>query len=280
MLLRRDPARAGAGKWGLYKSTNGGASWSFIHDGSTNVADCVGDLTEWNNGRTCSPRGVRSLALDPTNPEIVYTTGASAYKSLDGGRTFNVMGGQSHSDHHALWINPRNNQHLVIGNDGGLDVSYDQGATWEEISLSALGQFYAISVDMRKPYYVCGGLQDNGSWCGPSAVRSASGAVNTDWFNVGGGDGFYTRQDPSDYTIVYAESQNGAMSRLDLRNGTNRSVRPNAGPAGGRGGGGGSGGGGRGGAANILNVPAQPTPFLPRARCGVAPARSDTCPAG
>ncbi len=78
----------------------------------------------------------------------------------------------SHSDHHALWIDPRNNQHLVIGNDGGLDISYDQGATWEEISLSALGQFYAISVDMRKPYYVCGGLQDNGSWCGPSAVRS------------------------------------------------------------------------------------------------------------
>ena len=72
------------------------------------------------------------------------------------------MGGQSHGDHHTLWINPRNGNHLMIGNDGGLDVSYDQGETWEEISLMALGQFYAISADMRKPYYVCGGLQDNG----------------------------------------------------------------------------------------------------------------------
>jgi hypothetical protein len=80
----------GAGKWGLYKSTNGGASWSFIHDGSTNVADCVGDLTEWNNGRTCSPRGVRSLALDPTNPEIVYAASYArgVWRSPDGGATW------------------------------------------------------------------------------------------------------------------------------------------------------------------------------------------------
>ncbi len=122
-----------------------------------------------NNNR---PMYYSKIRVDPTNPDIVYTTGASAYKSIDGGKTFSTMDSVSHSDHHALWIDPRNNQHLVIGNDGGLDISYDQGATWEEISLSALGQFYAISVDMRNPYYVCGGLQDNGSWCGPSAVRS------------------------------------------------------------------------------------------------------------
>ena len=85
-----------------------------------------------NNNR---PMYYSKIRVDPTNPDIVYTTGASAYKSVDGGKTFNTMDGQSHGDHHALWINPRNNQHLVIGNDGGLDISYDQGETWEEISL-------------------------------------------------------------------------------------------------------------------------------------------------
>ena len=97
---------------------------------------------------------------------------------------------------------------------------------WEEISLSALGQFYAISVDMRKPYYVCGGLQDNGSWCGPSAVRSGTGSVNSDWYRIGGGDGFYTANDPRDWRIGYAETQDGNTFRYDLRTGQTRSIRP------------------------------------------------------
>jgi photosystem II stability/assembly factor-like uncharacterized protein len=198
-----DPTRSG-----VWRSDDGGKSWKFMSN---------------NNNR---PMYYSKIRVDPTNPDIVYTTGASAYKSVDGGKTFNVMGGQSHSDHHALWINPRNNNHLVIGNDGGLDVSYDQGDTWEEISLSALGQFYAISVDMRKPYYVCGGLQDNGSWCGPSAVRSAAGIMNADWYRIGGGDGFYTANDPRDWRIGYSESQDGATNRYDLRTGQTRSIRP------------------------------------------------------
>jgi photosystem II stability/assembly factor-like uncharacterized protein len=179
-----------------------------------------------NNNR---PMYYSKIRVDPTNPNTVYTTGASAYKSIDGGKTFNVMGGQSHSDHHALWINPRNPRHLIIGNDGGVDVSYDQGETWEELSLSALGQFYAISVDMRKPYYVCGGLQDNGSWCGPSAVRSTAGIMNSDWYRTGGGDGFYTASDPRDWTITYSESQDGATNRYDLKTGRSQSIRPTPG---------------------------------------------------
>ncbi len=198
-----DPTRSG-----VWRSDDGGKSWKFMSN---------------NNNR---PMYYSKIRVDPTNPDIVYTTGASAYKSVDGGKTFNTMGGQSHSDHHALWIDPRNNQHLVIGNDGGLDISYDQGATWEEISLSALGQFYAISVDMRKPYYVCGGLQDNGSWCGPSAVRSGAGIMNSDWYRIGGGDGFYTANDPRDWTIGYSESQDGNTNRYDLRTGATRSIRP------------------------------------------------------
>jgi photosystem II stability/assembly factor-like uncharacterized protein len=198
-----DPARSG-----VWRSDDGGKSWKFQSN---------------NNNR---PMYYSKIRVDPTNPEIVYTTGASAYKSVDGAKTFAIMDGPSHSDHHALWVNPRNNRHLIIGNDGGLDISYDQGETWEEISLAALGQFYAISVDMRKPYYVCGGLQDNGSWCGPSAVRSATGIMNADWYRIGGGDGFYTANDPRDWTIGYSESQDGNTNRYDLRTGATRSIRP------------------------------------------------------
>src|SRR6185295_8175761 len=129
---------------------------------------------------------------------------------------------------------------------------------------------------MRRPYYVCGGLQDNNAWCGPSALRTGSGPLKDDWFTVAGGDGFYTRQDPTDWAIVYAESQDGNMTRHDFRNGTSKSIRPNAG-GGGRGGGapaagetttpeaaaaqaaGGGGGGGRGG--NVMNAPANVGPF-------------------
>jgi photosystem II stability/assembly factor-like uncharacterized protein len=203
-----DPTRSG-----VWRSDDGGKTWAFRSN---------------NNNR---PMYYSKIRVDPGNPETVYTTGASAYRSLDGGRnfqSFDVLGpnGPSHSDHHALWINPRNGKHLLIGNDGGLDVSYDQGETWEELSLAALGQFYAISVDMRKPYYVCGGLQDNGSWCGPSAVRSGGGSVNTDWYRIGGGDGFYTANDPRDWTVGYSESQDGATNRYDLKTGQTRSIRP------------------------------------------------------
>jgi photosystem II stability/assembly factor-like uncharacterized protein len=193
---------------GVWRSDDGGKTWQFRSN---------------NNNR---PMYYSKIRVDPNNPDIVYTTGASASKSIDGAKTFETMGGQSHGDHHALWINPRNSNHLLIGNDGGLDISYDQGATWEEISLMALGQFYAISADMRKPYYVCGGLQDNGSWCGPSAVRNNSGSSNADWYRIGGGDGFYTANDPRDWAIGYQESQDGATARFNLRTGESASIRP------------------------------------------------------
>ena len=124
---------------------------------------------------------------------------------------------------------------MMVGNDGGLNVSYDQGATWEFINTIPAAQFYAIGVDMRKPYYVYGGLQDNGSWGGPSQTRSQqAGITNADWYRVGGGDGFYTQVDPTDYNIVYAESQGGAMQRLDLRTGRSVSIRPRGVPRDGR----------------------------------------------
>ena len=240
-----DPRRSG-----VWRSEDGGKTWRFTNN---------------NNNR---PMYYSKIRVDPSNDQIVYTLGATASKSTDGGRTFRPIVGPSHGDHHALWINPRNGRHLLIANDGGLDVSYDQGDTWEEIATMATSQFYAISADMRKPYFVCGGLQDNGSWCGPSAVRSNNGIVNSDWYRIGGGDGFYTQNDPTDWTIGYAESQDGNTFRYDLRTGTTQPIRPRGRPpqpapgaaptpppvedpapqpAGGR--------GGRGGPPNVFPIP-------------------------
>ena len=200
-----DPKRSG-----VWRSDDGGKTWRVMSN---------------NNDR---PMYYSKIRVDPTNPDIVYTMGAPFHKSIDGGKTFRVIQGIAHSDHHALWINPRNPKHLELGNDGGLDVSYDQADTWEFVNTIAVGQFYAVSADMRKPYYVYGGLQDNGTWGGPSATRSAqNGITNADWFRVGGGDGFYTQVDPTDYNVVYVESQDGNVSRLDLRTGST-AIRPRA----------------------------------------------------
>jgi photosystem II stability/assembly factor-like uncharacterized protein len=198
-----DPKRSG-----VWRSDDGGKTWRIMSN---------------NNNR---PMYYSQIRIDPTTDQIVYTMGAPFYKSTDGGKTFRTVAGIAHGDHHALWINPRDNQHLVLGNDGGLDVSYDQGETWDFINTMAVSQFYAISVDMRRPYYVCGGLQDNGSWCGPSATRSTTGILNSDWYRIGGGDGFYTQSDPTDHTVVYAESQDGNTNRVDLRLGRTQSIRP------------------------------------------------------
>ena len=221
-------------KTGVWRSDDKGKTWRV-------VATCfnAGGCTENNR-----PMYYSQIRVDPSNSENVYVGGLNFSKSTDGGKKFtSLQPGIAHSDHHAIWIDPRNGNHIVIGNDGGLDVSYDQGATWEFINTIPAAQFYAIAADMRKPYYVYGGLQDNGSWGGPSQTRNNAGITNADWYRVGGGDGFYAQIDPNDYNIVYSESQNGAMNRIDLRTGRSVSIRPRAQPR--RGGGGGGGGAGR-----------------------------------
>jgi photosystem II stability/assembly factor-like uncharacterized protein len=197
-------------KSGVWRSDDKGKTWRVVGN---------------NNDR---PMYYSQIRVDPINPEIVYTMGAPFHKSVDGGKTFKVVQGIAHSDHHGMWIDPKNPKHLVLGNDGGLDVSYDQGDTWEFVNTMAVGQFYAVSADMRKPYWVCGGLQDNGSWCGPSGTRSTLGILNSHWFRIGGGDGFYTQQDPTDYNVIFVESQDGNVQRLDLRTGRPVNVRPRA----------------------------------------------------
>ncbi len=156
-----------------------------------------------------------------------------------------------------FWIDPHNSNHVMYGNDGSVDVSWDAAETWESLRPWAVGQSYHTSVDMRRPYWVCTGLQDNGSWCGPSSAR-ANSILSWDWFNVGGGDGFYSAIDPTDWTTIYSESQQGSINRLDLRQGSSDGIRPRA-PGAGRGGGGGGGGGGGFGPPGTNIVPEPPT---------------------
>jgi photosystem II stability/assembly factor-like uncharacterized protein len=197
-------------KSGVWRSDDRGKTWKLMSN---------------NDDR---PMYYSQIRVDPTNDQIVYTCGAPFHKSVDGGKTFKVVQGLAHTDHHALWIDPRNPRHIIIGNDGGLDVSYDQAETWEFVNTMPVGQFYAVSADMRKPYYVYGGLQDNGTWGGPSMTRSREGITNAEWFRVGGGDGFYTQADPTDWATVYVESQDGNAQRVDLRTGQSVSIKPRA----------------------------------------------------
>ena len=214
-------------KPGVWRSDDKGKTWRLVSN---------------ENNR---PMYYSQIRVDPKNPENVFVGGLNFSKSNDGGKTFkSLQPGIAHSDHHAIWVDPNNSDHLWIGNDGGLDVTYDQGANWEFVNTIPAAQFYAVAVDMRKPYYVYGGLQDNGSWGGPSQTRSLqAGITNADWYRVGGGDGFYAQVDPTDSNIVYSESQNGAMNRVDLRTGRSVSIRPRGlqQRRGGRGGGGGAG---------------------------------------
>lgn len=192
---------------GLYRSTDAGRTWERMNN---------------TNNR---PFYYSQVRVDPKNPERVYQIATQLQYSDDGGRTLGRTALGVHVDHHALWINPNDPEHMILGNDGGLQVTYDKGGTWEHVNTMALGQFYNISYDMAVPYRICGGLQDNGSWCGPS--RSTSGGItNANWFNVGGGDGFVTAQDPTNPDIIYSESQGGAMGRLDLSVGQRRGIRP------------------------------------------------------
>jgi hypothetical protein len=125
-----------------------------------------------------------------------------------------------------MWINPANPKHLMIGNDGGVSISRDRADTWVWLPNLLAAQAYHVEFDMQTPYHVCAGLQDNNTWCGPSAVRTNSGINNDDWYVISGGDGFQPLMDPSDANIVYGESQDGRMSRTDRRTNERTTVRP------------------------------------------------------
>ena len=182
----------------------------------------------WQRINTLNPRPMyySQIRVDPSDRNNLYVLGTSLYRSADGGETFEGDGGQGiHPDHHALWIDPENGQHMVLGNDGGIYVTWNRMDNWEHLNRMAIGQFYHVGIDAEDDYKVYGGLQDNGSWGGPMRVGTA-GPTNSDWFRVGGGDGFITLVDPTDPDQVYFESQNGAMGRINFRTGERGFVRP------------------------------------------------------
>ncbi|HXM37897.1 MAG TPA: hypothetical protein VN908_04460 [Gemmatimonadales bacterium] len=194
---------------GLYRSRDGGSTW---------------EKTSSNNVR---PFYYSQVRVDPKDPNRVYWSSTPVNFSNDGGKTVGNATVGIHVDHHAMWIDPNDPNHIVVGNDGGVAQSWDKGGNWDFLNTFAIGQFYIVSYDMAFPYSVCGGLQDNGSWCAPSRRRQGD-LTNADWTNVGGGDGFYTQQDPTDPNIIYVESQGGNMSRLNFATGERTSLqKPN-----------------------------------------------------
>ena len=185
----------------------------------------------WTRASETDPRGIyySQVTIDPNNDQRVWVHGAQMYYSEDGGKTFKTNLVQKiHGDYHAMWIDPRNSNHMVAGSDGGIYITLDRGKSWDYINNIPLGQFYEIGLDMQRPYRICGGLQDNNVWCGPSATFDTRGIANSDWFTVGGGDGFYAQLDPVDPNIVYAESQDGNLLRRNLKTHESRSIRPPA----------------------------------------------------
>lgn len=162
---------------------------------------------------------------DPSDENRVYMAAVQIHYSDNKGETFRVLQSSVHVDHHAMWINPTDSNHIIIGEDGGVAQTRDRGATWEHLNGMAIGQFYAIAFDMRKPYYVYGGLQDNGSWGGPTQSKKG-GVAFWDFYNIGGGDGFYVQVDPEDWRTAYSESQGGAIGRVDQLNGGSRFIQP------------------------------------------------------
>ncbi|HXM94504.1 MAG TPA: hypothetical protein VOA64_09665 [Candidatus Dormibacteraeota bacterium] len=196
-------------KGGIYRSEDKGETWKKMGD---------------TNPR---PSYYSQVRIDPKNDLRIWVLGAPMFYSEDGGKTFSTQRVQKiHGDFHAMWIDPSDSNHMIAGSDGGIHWSYDAGRTWDFVNTIALGQFYEMGLDDETPYHICGGLQDNGSWCGPSQTLTRDGIANEDWVLIHGGDGFYAAIDPVEPWIVYTESQDGYISRRDLRTGQQRSIKP------------------------------------------------------
>jgi photosystem II stability/assembly factor-like uncharacterized protein len=176
------------------------------------------------------PGYYNEIFVDGHDPETIWSLQTNIERSSDGGRTWRTVPlPDVHVDHHDIVFDPADPKHILIGNDGGLYESFDNLQTFRHFTNLPLSQFYRVNTDNARPFYnVCGGAQDNGTICGPSRTLNREGIRTSDWYTVGGGDGFQARVDPEDPTIVYAQSQEGSLSRLDLKTGQSVGIRPSA----------------------------------------------------
>jgi photosystem II stability/assembly factor-like uncharacterized protein len=257
----------GGSKAGLFKTTDGGKTWAKLAGGlptgdvgriavdvyakNSKIVYCtvetrqgpatgsaMGDVfrsedagATWTkvSGTNQRPMYFSQIRVDPNNDQVVWMAGLPMYYSENGGKTWSTNRTNGvHVDFHAFWIDPANSDHLLSGSDGGIHQSWDRGKSWIHHNTIALAQFYEVHFDFRKPYWVSGGLQDNGSWNAPSSVPYVDGIDNSDWISVGGGDGFYAQADPLDWTVLYTESQQGALARWSVSTGERKSIRPRA----------------------------------------------------
>ena len=195
----------------LYKSTNGGLKWQKMAD----------------KGMGDRPFYYAEIYVDPKNENRLYSIYTVISRSEDGGKTFDTWAGwRIHPDHHAFWIHPDNPNYIINGNDGGLNITLDGGKTWRYAENIPVGQFYHVETDNEWPYNVYGGLQDNGSWVGPSAVWKSSGMRNSEWQEVYFGDGFETMPRKDDPRYVFAMSQGGELGLVDRKTGDTRYLKP------------------------------------------------------
>lgn len=195
----------------VYRSDDAGKTWRKVSPDGQNVGGGPGYY-------------YMQIYIDPNNADRVYVNSVSTSLSTDGGKTWS-RAFQFGGDDHALWINPANSKHMILGYDHGMGITYDSGATWYHPDEMPLAQLYAVGYDNMVPYNVAGGLQDNGSWRGPSSKRGGGSITLEDWKRVGGGDGMYNEFDAVTNRYLYNESQFGPITRHDLYTGETKSIR-------------------------------------------------------
>jgi len=201
---------AADGKGGIFRSSDKGATWE--------------RRNEFDSGAMYYAR----VVPDPKNVDRIFIMSVQLRESLDGGKTLHkVSETNHHGDNHAMWIDPDDTKHWLFGSDGGMYETWDDAKSWEFKANLPTVQFYDVAVDNAAPFYnVCGGTQDNFSWCGPSRTRNLNGITNSDWYVTTGGDGFRSQVDPVDPNTVYSESQYGVLVRYDKPTGQELVLQP------------------------------------------------------